>query len=251
MPDFPPACALIPTMGALHAGHMALVAAAKARGLAPVVSIFVNPKQFGANEDFDRYPRPIEEDDALCRIHNVDTVWRPTVEEVYPSGFATTVHVAPDLTGILCGAYRPGHFDGVATVVSILINTVRPAATFFGEKDYQQLCIIKRLAADLRLPGEIIGVPTVREADGLALSSRNRYLYADERRLAPMLHHVLQQVSGGNMSPEHAKQSLLECGFTKVDYLERRSLEPGVTRVLGAAWLGRTRLIDNVVSGRW
>lgn len=248
MPTFPPSTALIPTMGALHAGHMRLVEAAKAQGLTPVVSIFVNPKQFGAGEDFDRYPRPVEEDDALCRAHGVAAVWRPTVEEIYPSGFATTVHIAPGLTGILCGAHRPGHFDGVATVVSILINTVRPTATFFGEKDYQQLCIIKRLAADLRLPGEIIGVPTVREADGLALSSRNRYLTAPERAIAPRLYQALQRVAGGELSPAQASDYLLEHGFDKVDYIEQRSLEPGVQRVLGAAWLGRTRLIDNVPS---
>src|ERR1700722_5312636 len=183
---------LVPTMGALHAGHMALVAAARARCQRTVASIFVNPKQFGPREDFSTYPRPESDDLAKLTQAGADLAFIPAVEEIYPEGFATTISVGGPSEG-LCGAHRPGHFDGVATVVAKLLIQAAPDAAFFGEKDYQQLMVVRRMTQDLNLPVEIVGVPTVREADGLALSSRNVYLSAEERRLAPDLHRVMRE----------------------------------------------------------
>jgi pantoate--beta-alanine ligase len=252
--------ALVPTMGALHEGHLSLVREAKNHAQAIVVSIFVNPAQFGPNEDFEQYPRMLEEDIELLSEEGVDLVWAPTVMEMYPQGYATTVHVA-DVSEGLCGAARPGHFEGVATVVNKLLHQIMPDVALFGEKDYQQLCVIKRMVTDLNMDVEIIGVPTVREKDGLAMSSRNRYLSAAERKAAPELHRALQGAAkeiaeGGDIQAilGAAAQKILAAGFSKIDYLELReedTLVPlaryGVpARLLVAAYLGETRLIDNV-----
>lgn len=252
--------ALVPTMGALHVGHMALVEYARKRAGKVVMSIFVNPTQFGPNEDFDRYPRTLEADQALAAKYGVDAIWAPTAHEMYPEGFATSIHVAKLGDG-LCGAHRPGHFDGVATVVSKLLLQTLPDMACFGEKDFQQLAIIKRMVADINIPTAIHGVPIVREADGLALSSRNRYLSEPESDIAPMLHNILQHAAAEirtsapvALTLEHASQMLLHAGFASVDYLEyvdRDTLDPqsiltNKGRLLAAVYLGKTRLIDNI-----
>jgi len=253
--------ALVPTMGAIHAGHLQLVAEAKKNASKIVVSIFVNPTQFGPNEDFANYPRTLERDIQLLAQAGVDLVWSPSVIEMYPEGFATSIHVA-GLSEALCGAFRPGHFDGVATVVAKLFMQIRPDIALFGEKDYQQLMLIKRLVKDLNMNIEVLGVPTLRERDGLALSSRNQYLDADERKIAPKLYAILQQTSNHIRSGADVKDMLglaekeiIAAGFTKIDYIELReeeSLMPVVNfseetaRLLSAVWLGKTRLIDNV-----
>jgi len=247
-------------MGALHRGHTVLVEAALARAGRVVATIFLNPAQFGPNEDLATYPRREAEDQRLLDTAGAHLLFAPSVEEMYPEGFATAVTVA-GLSEGLCGAHRPAHFIGVATVVTKLLVQAMPDVALFGEKDYQQLVVIKRLARDLDLPIEILGVPTVREPDGLALSSRNVNLSAAERRVAPRLHEVLSAVAGRletGADPRHEMSrglaALAAAGFAKVDYLEVRaadSLEPldrldRPARVLAAAWLGRTRLIDNV-----
>ncbi len=255
-----PPVALVPTMGALHEGHLALIRAGAAGGAQVVVSIFVNPKQFGPNEDFTAYPRTEAMDVALAAGAGAALVFAPGVEVIYPAGFATTVRVG-GLSEGLCGAQRPGHFDGVATVVTKLLLLCLPDAAYFGEKDFQQLQLVRRLAADLNIPVRIEGIPTVREADGLAMSSRNRFLTADQRRIAPLLAGVLHDIAlalaqdGARVAAELAagRRRLLAAGFDPVD-LEVRApadLAPlervtGEARVLAAAWLGRTRLIDNV-----
>lgn len=251
--------ALVPTMGALHAGHMALVTKAKALADDVIVSIFVNPIQFGPNEDLSRYPRQEAQDAALLVDAGVTGLWLPGVEVMYPQGFATTVSVAKLGDG-LCGAVRPGHFDGVATVVAKLLTQVQPDIAVFGEKDWQQLAVIRRMALDLNLGVEIVGAPIVRDVDGLALSSRNAYLSADERRAALALPRALQVAgaqieAGGRVSPalDQAKNTLLQAGFASVDYValvDSASLEPLETldreaRMLAAARIGTTRLIDN------
>jgi pantoate--beta-alanine ligase len=252
--------ALVPTMGALHAGHLALVAAAKRHAQRVIVSIFVNPTQFGPHEDFSRYPRPLERDLSLLREAGADAAWLPTVGEMYPQGFSTSIHVAGVSEG-LCGAQRPGHFDGVATVVAKLLLQVAPDVAFFGEKDYQQLCVIKRLVSDLNINTNVLGVSVVRESDGLALSSRNMYLSADERKIAPQLYRRLEEIAEELRAKkslaelvENARRNLQSDGFTRVEYLELRaedSLAPlsayaSPARLLAAAWLGKTRLIDNI-----
>jgi pantoate--beta-alanine ligase len=261
--------ALVPTMGALHEGHLALVREAKARAASVAVSIFVNPTQFGPNEDLAAYPRQLAEDARLLGEEEVDLLWAPPVEEVYPDGFATTVFVA-GLSESLCGAWRPGHFDGVATVVCKLFNQVRPDLAVFGEKDWQQLAVIRRMARDLDLTQPtaqaIIGVPTVREADGLAMSSRNRYLSSDDRARAAALPRAMREAiarieQGADVAASLArlKAALLEAGFASVDYAEladAASLEPLTSlgdhpaRLLVAARIGGTRLIDYMPVGR-
>ncbi len=252
---------LVPTMGALHDGHLALAKAARAECDRVVATIFVNPKQFAPNEDLDAYPRREEADLAMLRSAGSALVFMPGTAEVYPPGFATTVRVA-GLTDCLCGAHRLGHFDGVATVVTKLLLQSLPDAAYFGEKDYQQLLVVRRLARDLDIPVRIAGVPTVREADGLALSSRNTYLSPEERRIAPNLARVLQRVAAalvaqpGTVANEIAqgRADLESAGFA-VEYLEIReadTLAPVTAtvtrpaRVFAAVQLGRTRLIDNL-----
>lgn len=253
--------ALIPTMGALHAGHIALVDRAKTIADKVVVSIFVNPTQFGPNEDFSRYPRTLENDIALLKAASADAVYAPDVAEIYTPENTTNIHVK-SLSEGLCGAFRPGHFEGVATIVAKLLLQTLPDAALFGEKDYQQLQVIRRMTADLDIPVEIHGVPTLREVDGLALSSRNRYLNERERTVAATLYATLIKARAQlHETPQDAasilaagEKTLLEAGFTKIDYLELRhahtlaplTLYTPPARLLAAAWLGTTRLIDNI-----
>lgn len=251
----------VPTMGALHAGHAALIDVAKRHCDKVLVSIFVNPKQFGEGEDFSRYPRMVDKDVLLLTDHGADVLFLPDAHVLYPEGFSTTISVK-GASDVLDGVHRPGHFDGVATVVAVLLNLAQANMAFFGEKDYQQLTIIRQMVKDLHLSSQIIAVPTVREVDGLALSSRNQYLSEEERAIAPLLHHVMQSIrEGAGKQPlavlcEAGKQQLLEAGFRKIDYLEVRheeTLEPSESaahsRLFAAAWLGTTRLIDNIDLG--
>ncbi len=254
--------ALVPTMGNLHDGHLKLVAEAQQRGDRCVVTIFVNPMQFGEGEDFDRYPRTLEEDAEKLRLADVDLLFAPSIEVVYPAGQAAQSQVeVPYISDILCGASRPGHFTGVATVVAKLFNLVQPDIALFGEKDYQQLMVIRRMTRDLCFPIEIVGVATDRETDGLARSSRNGYLTDEERQLAPALYAVLnaaaERLQAGESDLAEVELSgsntLKEIGF-KPDYftvrraIDLQSPEEGDTAlvILTAAYLGRTRLIDNL-----
>ncbi len=252
----------VPTMGALHEGHLSLVRLARTRADRVVASVFVNPTQFGPNEDFDAYPRDEARDAGLLESAGCHLLYAPSVAEMYPAGASTTVTVA-GVSEPLDGQARPGHFAGVATVVTKLLNQCAPDVAVFGEKDFQQLAVIRRLVRDLDLPVEIVGGPTARADDGLALSSRNAYLSAAERpvaaRLNAVLREVLAKVRGGApvaAAEEAAVADLLAAGFRKVDYVEARVPETlgrlgpgpasGPIRVLGAAHLGRTRLIDNL-----
>lgn len=253
---------LVPTMGALHEGHLSLIRIASELADTVVVSVFVNPTQFGPSEDFDRYPRDLEGDAALSEAAGCDIVFAPGVEEIYPAHYATVVHVQR-MSQKLCGAMRPGHFDGVTTVVAKLMNIVRPSIAVFGQKDGQQVAIIERMAADLDMGVEIIRAPTVREPDGLALSSRNGYLSKDERAEAPVLYRALEHARSLYESGERdalrvieAAQGLIEAGSgAEVQYVaavDARTLEgvaelsPG-TMIALAARFGATRLIDNIV----
>jgi len=264
-PGGPKTVALVPTMGALHEGHLTLVREARKQADHVVVSIFVNPLQFGANEDLDKYPRQLERDCALLEAEGVDLVWAPTVEAMYPQGFATNISVTGVSDG-LCGASRPGHFDGVATVVCKLFHQVLPDVALFGEKDWQQLAVIRRMARDLDLTSPnadaVLGVATVREEDGLAMSSRNAYLTAEQRLQAVTLPMAMKVAIAGIRNGEpvaacigHLKDALLAGGFSSVDYAELRdadSLAPldsrgtAPMRLLVAARIGTTRLIDNM-----
>jgi pantoate--beta-alanine ligase len=251
--------ALVPTMGALHEGHLSLIALAKAKADRVAVSIFVNPKQFGPREDFHSYPRDEAGDLKKLAAAGADLVFAPDADEMYPADFNTKVSVA-NLTDDLCGASRPNHFDGVATVVAKLLLQAGPDIAVFGEKDYQQLLVIKRLVRDLDIPVEILGAPIVREKDGLALSSRNAYLSAAERRVAPLLFKTISEVAaelaqgrGCDDAVVAARYKLDAAGF-RVNYVAVRdpdTLKPlhgpvKRARVLAAVFLGKTRLIDNV-----
>jgi pantoate--beta-alanine ligase len=264
--------ALLPTMGALHEGHLELARLGKARARRLVTSIFVNPAQFAPHEDFDRYPRTIEADLERLAQAGCDMVWAPEVAEMYPDGFATRIVPAGAAEGLETD-FRPHFFGGVATVCCKLFTQVQPDFAVFGEKDYQQLSVIRQMVRDLDLPLEIVAAPTVREADGLALSSRNRYLSAEERRIAPALNRAITKVAAAvakgsdpaGLTPaqvfklcEGARAEILAAGFAKVDYVAVRDAEtlrepdPASNRplrVLAAAWLGKTRLIDNVAVG--
>lgn len=254
--------AFVPTMGNLHAGHIALVKQARKLADRVVVSIFVNPMQFGPQEDYAAYPRTPEADRLQLAVAGADLLFMPEADEVYPGGVeaATRVEV-PGLSSILDGASRPGHFTGMATVVAKLFNMVQPDVAIFGEKDYQQLLVVRRLVADLCLPIEVVGYPTVRELDGLAMSSRNQYLTKAERAQAPFLQRVLRETASAlrdgdrdHMLLQRQAVDRLASGGFRPDYVEIRQAETlappgeGDSRfvVLGAAWLGRARLIDNV-----
>jgi len=252
--------ALVPTMGNLHDGHLALVAAARERAEVVIATIFVNPLQFGAGEDLEAYPRTLEEDQARLEAAGCDLLFAPDTTTLYPRGLeAQTRIVVPEVSEGLCGASRPGHFDGVSTVVGMLFNLVQPDLACFGEKDYQQLAVIRRMVADLHFPIEIVGVPIVRAEDGLALSSRNGYLSPEQRAIAPRLYATLCELREG-LEAGSAPSALLEQGRTRLeeagfepDYLELRAADLGpattATReavLLAAARLGTTRLIDNL-----
>lgn len=250
--------ALVPTMGALHAGHMALIVKAFDYASHVVASIFVNPMQFGKNEDLDAYPRQLEADAAMLEAAGVDVLWAPSADVMYPDGFATTISVA-GLGTDMCGASRPGHFDGVATVVAKLLGQVEPDVALFGEKDWQQLAIIRRMVRDLNIDMVIGGVPVVRDHDGLALSSRNAYLSPEDRAIARALPDAIRAAQARIERGEDAtfvlaaaRAMLADAGFVP-EYLEIRDAEtlgPArrdyPARLLAAARLGTTRLIDNV-----
>lgn len=252
---------VVPTMGALHQGHLSLVRAACADCDRVIVTIFVNPKQFNNPDDLENYPRTEKEDAAKLASFDVDVVYVPNPEEIYPDGFSTTVSVA-GLTDMLCGLGRPGHFDGVATVVTKLFTQTGADRAYFGEKDYQQLQVVTRLAADLDLPITVIGCPTIREEDGLAMSSRNLLLSDRARTYAPVLNEVMEDMAEAlragtphaDLLPR-ANARLEAAGFTKVEYLDLRcardlsmvaDLSNGPARLFAAAWLAGVRLIDNI-----
>ncbi len=253
---------LVPTMGALHAGHAALVEQARRESGVLVVTIFINPTQFNSQEDLARYPRTLEADEALCRELGVDIVFAPSAAEVYPQPLECSVDVGR-LADHLCGKFRPGHFRGVATVVLKLFEMVQPQTAYFGEKDAQQLAIIRRLVADFNLPIAIVEVPTVREADGLAMSSRNRHLNPDERQLATSLYRALLEAKRKVASGERHAGNIRAAAVAQIpqnrslrlEYLEivdPATMQPvedvaGPVRVAGAMWVGKTRLIDNLL----
>lgn len=254
--------AFVPTMGNLHAGHLDLVGRAQALADRTVASIFVNPLQFGPQEDYAAYPRTLERDRERLQAAGADILFAPSVDTIYPQNPRAVTRIrVPELSDILCGAFRPGHFEGVATVVAKLFNLVQPDIAVFGKKDYQQLRLIERMVHDLAIPVSIVGVPTVREPDGLAMSSRNQYLSPQERALAPALYNCLADISRQLMGGGHdfsrlegeAMRQLEQTGF-KPQYVEIRRAtdlakpEAGERElvVLGAAYLGRTRLIDNL-----
>ena len=252
--------ALVPTMGALHRGHIVLMERAHAMADRVIATIFVNPTQFGPTEDLSAYPRREAADFEMLEAADVHMLYAPSAGVMYSPGFATSVRVT-GLTDVLCGPLRPGHFNGVATVVTKLLLQAQPDIALFGEKDFQQLAVIRRFTADLNIPVDIIGVPTVRESDGLAMSSRNAYLTTEERAQAPALHRAISEAAtqiANGISPasaaEGAKAKILSAGFRSIDYVEARQAETLAllkqnekpARVFAAAYLGRARLIDNV-----
>lgn len=253
---------LVPTMGSLHDGHLALVREARARSDRVVVSVFVNPLQFGEGEDYDSYPRTLDEDCQKLLPLSVDAVFAPSVHEVYPDGPGVTTRVeVPGLSDILCGEFRPGHFTGVTTVVAKLFNMVAPDLAVFGKKDYQQLAIIRRMVRDLNFPVQIVGVDTVRESDGLARSSRNAYLKPDERRTAAEIHATLRQAAERMRAGEREMEALEQWGRERLDGLGFRTDYFSIRRqadlgrpgdsdrdlvILTAARIGEARLIDNM-----
>ncbi|MEX3010997.1 pantoate--beta-alanine ligase [Hoeflea sp. TYP-13] len=252
--------AVVPTMGALHEGHLSLVQAARKDADRVIVTLFVNPKQFNNASDLSGYPRTEESDAAKLAPLGTDLLYAPGVDEIYPEGFSTNISVDGVSQG-LCGAHRPGHFDGVATVVTKLFLQTGADLAYFGEKDFQQLQVVKQLVRDLDIPIEVVGCPTVREEDGLAMSSRNVHLSEPQRRSAPskseILFDVARRLSRGAPVDEtlaSGKQAILDAGFDEVEYLELRADEGLLpidrldrpARLLSAAWLGETRLIDNV-----
>jgi len=255
---------LVPTMGALHAGHASLIERARAECDFVVVSIFVNPLQFGPSEDYQRYPRPIEKDFALCAENGVDLIFAPETGDMYASPQITFVEMTR-ITDHLCGAFRPGHFRGVATVVLKLFNIVQPDFAYFGEKDYQQLCVIRRMVDDFNLPLTTVPVPTYRESDGLALSSRNVYLSAAERTAAPALYRALtlarEQIASGEKDSAIIRSAAMNVlaaePLIRVQYFEivdPSEVQPvatvtGPVRIAAAIFIGKTRLIDNVAAG--
>ncbi len=256
--------AFVPTMGNLHDGHIELVKTARHHADRVVVSLFVNPTQFAPGGDFDDYPRTLEEDRSKLREAQADLLFHPTVDEMYPADANTVVQV-PSLNTILCGADRPGHFDGVATLVSKLFNSVQPHCALFGEKDFQQLAVIRRFVCDLNFPITIIGVPTVREPSGLAMSSRNGYLTADQKVTAALLYQtlcdareaVIKNQTTGTLIEQQATQRLIQAGFRPDYFTIRRASDLAIPTeqdrqlvILTAAWLGRARLIDNVAFER-
>ncbi len=255
--------ALVPTMGNLHSGHLQLVKTAKSQASRVVVSIFVNPMQFDRENDLKGYPRTMEKDRQKLEEMGTDLVFVPTSSEIYPLGMETATQVdVPGLSRILCGASRPGHFRGVTTIVTKLFNMVQPDVAVFGEKDYQQLLLIRRLVADLNIPVEIVAVATVREPDGLAMSSRNSYLSIDERRKAPLLYLAMKELAiaikgGAREYPKIlklTKKKLVDHGVM-IDYLSilrqgdliEASPQDRALVILAAAWLGKARLIDNIL----
>ncbi|RMD80161.1 MAG: pantoate--beta-alanine ligase [Lentisphaerae bacterium] len=253
--------AAVPTMGCLHDGHLALVRKASQLADRVVVSIFVNPTQFAPGEDFDRYPRTWEQDKELCERHGVDVIFYPSNEEMYPADYSTYVEETK-LSRPLCGERRPGHFRGVTTVVAKLFNAILPDIAVFGEKDAQQACVIKRMVRDLNFPVEIVTHPTVREADGLAMSSRNRYLSPEQRQQALAIFHALSEAKNkyrhGERNPANLEQFVrneIEKNSGKVDYVEIRRADDlsrpgeaidGPAILFVAAWFGEARLIDNI-----
>ena len=252
--------AVVPTMGALHEGHLSLVAAAKAACDRVIVTLFVNPKQFNNPQDLAKYPRTEATDAALLQPLGVDVLFAPEAAAVYPEGFLTRVTVA-HLQDVLCGAHRPGHFDGVATVVTKLLLMTGADTAFFGEKDWQQLQIIRRLVEDLNIPVDVVGCPTLRERDGLAMSSRNQRLSKADRARAPALHAAMAEAAGTirtggavSMALSAACDAILKAGFSEVEYLDLRhsaTLAPldrpaPEARLFAAAWIGGVRLIDNI-----
>ena len=251
--------AVVMTMGALHAGHVRLIEVARERAESVLVTIFVNPLQFGAGEDLDRYPRTLDADLAICRQQGVEVVFAPAVDDMYPPGEAVVARYAGELGERLEGAVRPGHFDGVLTVVGLLLELTRPDFAFFGEKDAQQLALIRRMVADAGFPVEIVGVPTVREPDGLAMSSRNRYLEPKQREAALVISRALRAAAaaapkGGPAAVTEAEQVLAQQPELSVDYVaavdddtwQEPSAQTRSMRILVAGRIGSTRLIDNV-----
>ena len=255
----------VPTMGSLHEGHLSLIRRARAENDSVIISIFVNPVQFDRNNDYQGYPRPLERDLAMASEEGVDVAFVPDVEQVYPEGYSTFIEVRGSLTDVLCGASRPGHFRGVTTVVTKLFNIIRPDRAYFGQKDLQQAAIIKRLVRDLDMGVEVVTLPTVREADGLALSSRNRHLSGEQRRTAVSIHRALTRATELLISGEtdtavivcEVRGVLNEGGIARIDYVsvvdpetleEVSEARPGAV-VAVAAWVGDIRLIDNTALG--